>query len=115
MWYPEEPVSYCRHCEVEIPVTLFWRGRGYLISSDGTEKRTVVLYSRCPECGRRLSVGLDGPAWYRALYAWLWRLRYPQSRPPAGGPEPGQEPDEEHSREDPPEPRRRRAGGDRRH
>lgn len=81
MWYPEEPITYCRHCDVEIPVDCIWRGHGLIISA-GRRRRTSVLYSMCPECGQRLSVGLDGPWWYRTWYSWLWQLRYPRTRPP---------------------------------
>lgn len=83
MWYPEEPITYCERCDVEVPVENIWRGRGYIITHGGKEDRTLVLYSLCPSCGRRLSVGLDGPWWYRQLYGWLWRLRYPNTRRPA--------------------------------
>ena len=43
-----------------------------------------MLYSVCSHCGRRLSVGLDGPLWYRTLYGWFWRLRYPNTKRPEG-------------------------------
>jgi hypothetical protein len=82
MWYPEEPITYCKRCEDEIPLDHFWRGTGTIIGAGGKEVRTLVLYSLCPGCGHRLSVGLDGPIWYRALYAWLWKLRYPRTRRP---------------------------------
>ena len=82
MWYPEEPATYCRHCRAEIPADCFWRGRGFIITGSGREVRTIVLYSLCPGCNRRLSVGLDGPRWHRLLYGWLWKLRYPYTRPP---------------------------------
>ncbi len=83
MWYPEEPATFCRKCNVEIPADCFWRGRGFIITASGSEIRTTILYSLCPECGQRLSVGLDGPRWHRTLYSWLWRLRYPYTRPPS--------------------------------
>jgi hypothetical protein len=82
MWYPEEPVTYCRTCDKEVPFDCFWRGRGFIITAGGREIRTSVLYSQCPDCSRRLSVGLEGPVWYRVLYGWLWKLRYPQTQPP---------------------------------
>jgi len=82
MWYPEEPVTYCRHCEGEIPIDCFWRGRGTIIGNRGSDTRTTVLYSQCPDCGSRQSVGLDGPFAFRLVYGWLWRLRYPRTRPP---------------------------------
>jgi len=82
MWYPEESVTYCRHCDLDIPNECFWRGRGYMITGPGTQARTSVLYSECPECGRRQSVGLEGKLWFRVLYGWLWKLRYPNRRPP---------------------------------
>jgi len=82
MWYPEEPVTYCRRCDADIPVDCYWRGKGVLVSGSGGRTRTVVLYSQCPDCGDRASVGLSGPWWYRVLYGWLWRLRYPAVRPP---------------------------------
>lgn len=83
MWYPEEPVTYCRHCDADIPFDCFWRGRGFIITAGGREVRTAVLYSQCPQCGRRMSVGLDGPLWFRVLYKWLWKLRYPNTRAPS--------------------------------
>jgi hypothetical protein len=82
MWYPEEPVTYCRQCEIEVPIDCFWRGLGTIISGSGHDLRTTVLYSQCPECGYKQSVGLDGPLWFRIFYGWLWRLRYPRTRPP---------------------------------
>ena len=82
MWYPEEQVTFCRRCEIDIPYEFIWRGRGYVITSGGHEVRTAVLYSQCPECGHRMSVGLDGSWPYRVLYQWLWKLRYPRNRPP---------------------------------
>jgi hypothetical protein len=82
MWYPEEPATFCRHCSAEVPADCFWRGRGFIITGGGQEVRTTVLYSLCPGCGRRLSAGLDGPLWHRVLYSWLWKLRYPYTRPP---------------------------------
>lgn len=85
MWYPEEAITYCRYCDLEIPYDCYWRGRGSIIGDSGRETRTTVLYSVCPECGRRHSVGLDGPLWFRVLYSWLWRLRYPRTRPPDVG------------------------------
>jgi hypothetical protein len=81
MSYPEEPVSYCERCDVPIPAQYFWRGRGFIIGDTGQEERTPILYSQCPECGQRLSTGLLGPWWYRTYYAWLWKLRYPNTRP----------------------------------
>jgi hypothetical protein len=30
----------------------------------------------------RRSIGLDGPWWYRQIYAWLWEMRYPNRVPP---------------------------------
>ena len=82
MWYPEESVTYCGRCELEIPADCFWRGRGFIITAGGQEMRTTVLFSQCPECGQRSSIGLDGAVWFRLLYEWLWRLRYPATRPP---------------------------------
>lgn len=82
MWYPEEPITYCNRCDEEVPVDNIWRGRGTIITNGGREVRTLVLYSLCESCGRRQSVGLDGPWWYRKLYAWLWRLRYPNTKRP---------------------------------
>ncbi|MFN3653128.1 MAG: hypothetical protein ACK47B_26405 [Armatimonadota bacterium] len=82
MWYPEEPVTYCERCESDIPADCLWRGKGLIIGADHREVRTPVLYSECPDCGRRLSTGLLGPWWYRVLYGWLWKLRYPQTRRP---------------------------------
>ena len=82
MWYPEEPVTYCRNCDVDIPVDCYWRGRGVIITGPDQQDRTSVLYSQCPECGQRQSVGLEGPFWFRTLYGWIWRLRYPHRRPP---------------------------------
>ena len=82
MWYPEEPVTYCRYCDLDIPTDCFWRGRGFIISGGGGQERTAILYSVCPECGRRLSMGLEGPWWFRLLYGWLWKLRYPGTAPP---------------------------------
>jgi hypothetical protein len=84
MWYPEEPITYCRACDEDIPVENIWRGRGFIITNGGKEVRTLVLYSVCAHCGRRLSVGLDGPLWYRTLHGWFWRLRYPNTRRPEG-------------------------------
>ena len=49
---------------------------------NGQEVRTAVLFSQCPDCGQRRSVGLDGPWWYCVLYRWLWQLRYPRRKPP---------------------------------
>ena len=92
MWYPEESISFCRHCDLDIPVDCFWRGRGYSISGHGKQARITVLYSQCPQCGQRMTEGLEGPWWYRLLYGWLWKLRYPNVRPPRnsapGRPEP---------------------------
>lgn len=82
MWYPEEPVTYCRHCNNDVPIDCFWRGRGTIITSRGRDTRTTVLFSQCPDCGSRQSVGLDGPLCFRLFYCWLWRLRYPRTRPP---------------------------------
>jgi hypothetical protein len=82
MWYPEEQVCYCRQCRLEVPVECVWRGRGWMVNSRGEHRRTIVLHSVCPECGRKRSVGLDGPWWYRQLYRWLWRMRYPATAPP---------------------------------
>jgi hypothetical protein len=82
MWYPEEPVTYCRECEREIPVHCYWRGRGVIIDVSGKQQRTPILYSQCPDCGHRYSVGLDGPRWHRSLYGWLWKVRYPNLRAP---------------------------------
>jgi hypothetical protein len=82
MWYPEESVTYCPSCDIEIPTRCYWRGRGYSINGQGRQARIRVLYSQCPHCGARRSAGLDGPLWYRLLYEWLWRLRYPRRRPP---------------------------------
>lgn len=82
MWYPEEPITYCQRCEDEIPLDYIWRGRGLIISNGGGQVRTMVLYSVCPGCGTKLSVGLDGPWWYRLLYGWFWRSRYPNTRRP---------------------------------
>ena len=81
MWYPEETITYCSHCDFEIPLECFWRGRGVIIGGSG-QKRLTVLYSWCPGCGRQRSAGLEGPWWYRVLYGWLWKLRYPRTRPP---------------------------------
>ena len=82
MWYPEEPLTYCPNCDLDIPLDCYWRGRGFIISGPAEQKRATVLYSQCPECGQRLSVALEGPWWHRLLYGWLWRLRYPNTRPP---------------------------------
>ncbi len=82
MSYPEEAVTYCPRCELAIPSTYYWRGRGLIITNGGRRKRTLVLYSVCPECGRRYSTGLNGPPVYRWVYGWLWKLRYPATRPP---------------------------------
>ena len=85
MWYPEEPVTFCRTCEIHIPYDCLWRGSGFIITGGGKQIRTTVLYSACPECGQRFSVGLDGPQWHRVVYGWLWQLRYPNTRPPEVG------------------------------
>lgn len=85
MWYPEEPLTYCKHCQAEIADDYIWRGRGLIISNGGRRVRTLVLYSVCPHCEAKLSVGLDGPLWYRMLYSWFWRLRYPNTRRPVLG------------------------------
>lgn len=82
MWYPEEPITYCSRCDLEVPADCFWRGRGLIINEEGDQEPRAVLYSVCPECGLRQSTGLDGPWWYRALYHWMWRMRYPRTRPP---------------------------------
>ena len=82
MWYPEEPVTYCRDCDEAIPYDCCWRGKGVIIDASGKQQRTPILYSQCPECGRRYSVGLEGANWYIALYGWLWQLRYPSVRAP---------------------------------
>jgi len=82
MWYPEESVTFCHRCDMEVPADCFWRGRGFIITAGGQEKRTTVLFSQCPECGQRSSIGLDGAWWFRLLYQWLWKLRYPRTRPP---------------------------------
>jgi hypothetical protein len=82
MWYPEESVSYCRKCDLEIPADCYWRGRGFIINGNGRQQRTPILYSVCPECSRRQSVGLDGPWPYRVFYTWMWKLRYPQKKAP---------------------------------
>ena len=82
MWYPEEPITYCEQCQQDIPDDCFWRGRGSIISHGGSETRTLVLYSLCPGCANRLSVGLDGPWWYRHFYGWMWRIRYPRTKRP---------------------------------
>lgn len=82
MWYPEESVTYCSHCDLDIPIDNYWRGRGFIISGHGKQERITVLYSQCPGCGRRLSAGLDGAWWVRLLYGWLWTLRYPRTQPP---------------------------------
>ncbi len=84
MWYPEEPATYCPHCDTDIPIQNFWRGHGYCINAHGRQERIRVLYSLCPECGGRRSAGLEGPWWYRTLYEWLWRLRYPRRKAPRG-------------------------------
>jgi hypothetical protein len=82
MWYPEEPVTYCQTCDVDIPVDRYWRGRGFIVGGRQEQFRTTILYSQCPNCGRRRSVGLEGPLPLRILYGWLWKLRYPYTRPP---------------------------------
>jgi hypothetical protein len=82
MWYPEESISYCANCDLDVPVDCFWRGRGLIIHDEGRRERTTMLNSMCPECGERQSTGLDGPWWHRALYQWLWQMRYPRTRPP---------------------------------
>ena len=82
MWYPEEPVTFCRPCQTEVPIDCFWRGRGTIISNSGRDTRTTILYSQYPDCGYKQSVGLDGPFLFRLLYGWMWRLRYPRTRPP---------------------------------
>lgn len=82
MWYPEEPVTYCRDCELAIPFDCFWRGRGVIINASGKQQRVPLLCSQCPKCGQRYSVGLEGTRWYLALYGWLWKLRYPSVRAP---------------------------------
>lgn len=84
MWYPEEPVTFCPRCDIEIPINRYWRGRGYSINAHGKQQRIRVLYSVCPECGLRRSAGLEGPVWYCLLYEWLWKLRYPRHKPPRG-------------------------------
>ena len=82
MWYPEESVTFCDRCDLEIPADNFWRGRGFIITGKGQEERTTVLFSQCPECSQRLSIGLDGPWWFKLLYRWLWQLRYPRTKAP---------------------------------
>ena len=82
MWYPEEPITYCQRCEDDISVEYVWRGTGVIIGHGGKRVRTMVLYSICPGCGTRLSVGLDGPWWYRLIYAFFWRQRYPNTERP---------------------------------
>jgi hypothetical protein len=82
MWFPEESITYCDRCDDDISHDHMWRGTGTIVSNGGGEVRTLVLYSLCPGCSRRLSQGLDGPLWYRLLYAWIWKLRYPRVRPP---------------------------------
>ena len=84
MWYPEEPITYCEYCDLELPSACFWRGRGYVISRT-RRIRTTILHSLCPECGTRQSIGLEGPVWFQALYNWLWSLRYPRRRAPRLG------------------------------
>ncbi|MBM3458985.1 MAG: hypothetical protein FJX77_10695 [Armatimonadetes bacterium] len=82
MWYVEESLTYCGQCERGIPVTHFWRGKGSILTEAGKSQRTMVLHSLCPLCGRRQSVGLNGPWYFRHFYAWLWKLRYPNVRRP---------------------------------
>lgn len=67
---------------MEIPADSFWRGKGFIITAGGQEKRTIVLFSQCPECGQRGSIGLDGAWWFQLLYRWLWQLRYPRTKAP---------------------------------
>jgi hypothetical protein len=82
MSYPEESLTYCTRCDLDVPADQFWRGKGSIISNRGGQARTWILYSLCPGCGRQMSVGLDGPWLYRLLYGWIWRLRYPATTPP---------------------------------
>lgn len=82
MWYPEAPALICAECQEVIPHACLWRGRGLILNRRGVRCRTWILYAWCPRCGTRQSIGLDGPAWYRLLYGWLWQLRYPARKPP---------------------------------
>lgn len=91
MWYPEEPVTYCEYCDLDIPADCCWRGRGRIVGGDGTNTRAALLHSLCPGCGRQYTTGLQGSLPYRLFYNWLWRLRYPRTRPPAIAP-PGEMP-----------------------
>ncbi len=82
MWYPEEPVTYCPTCDLEVPASYCWRSRGVIISATGRRERTPVLNSLCPNCGTHRNVGLDGGRLYRWIYRYLWELRYPKTRAP---------------------------------
>jgi hypothetical protein len=82
MWYPEEPVTYCKGCDVDIPIDHYWRGHGFIVGGHRGQLRTMILFSQCPQCGQRRSVGLEGPLPFRVLYGWIWTLRYPNTRPP---------------------------------
>jgi len=84
MWFPEEPVTYCPNCDIEIPAAYYWRTRGVIISATGHRERTPVLNSLCPGCGEHRNVGLEGGWLYRLVYRYLWQLRYPRSTPPQG-------------------------------
>ena len=86
MLFPEEPITGCPQCGLEIPSDCFWRGRGHMISGPQRQVRTTILHSVCPECGTRQSIGLEGARWFRALYSWMWGIRYPSRRPPAFAP-----------------------------
>lgn len=77
MSFPEEAVTYCQHCALEIPVDCYWRGRGFIIGAAGRQVRTPILYTLCPVCARQYSTGLNGNWWYRTFYGWMWKLRYP--------------------------------------
>lgn len=83
--YPEQPVSYCEECRLQIPCDHCWIGEGTMVRGNGEQLRTTILYSRCPGCRRRRNAPLTGPAWYRWLWGWLWSLRY--SRIPPEAPE----------------------------
>ncbi len=87
MWYPEEPITYCPECDLDLPAFGFWRSRGTIISSCGRPQPTVVLNSLCPSCGARFRVGLDGPLIHRWIHACLWWIRYPSRKRPRPNPE----------------------------